>query len=98
MMQIILGLLKAGNIAYFFPSSVIQGMLAGIGIIITLKQIPHFFGYDKDYEGDLEFFQRADGENTFSELLNFTDYISPRCYTHRLYFYNHPYCMAIEVH
>ena len=45
-LQVILGLLKAGIIGYFFPSSVIKGMLTGIGIIIILKQIPHFFGYD----------------------------------------------------
>ena len=50
--QIILGLLKAGIIAYFFPSSVIKGMLSGIGIVIFLKQIPHAFGFDPDYEGD----------------------------------------------
>jgi MFS superfamily sulfate permease-like transporter len=50
--QIILGLLKAGIIAYFFPSSVIKGMLSGIGIVIFLKQIPHAFGYDVDPEGD----------------------------------------------
>ena len=67
--QIIFGLLKAGVIGYYFPSSVIKGMLVGIGIIIILKQIPHFFGYDKDPEGDFFFFQ-VDGNNTFSEILN----------------------------
>jgi MFS superfamily sulfate permease-like transporter len=51
-------------------------MLAGIGIIIVLKQIPHAFGYDGDYEGDLAF-QQPDGENTFSELIHMLDYISP---------------------
>ncbi len=45
--QLILGLLKAGIIAYYFPSSVIKGMLTGIGIIIILKQIPVFFGIEK---------------------------------------------------
>ncbi len=45
--QIILGFLKAGVIGYYFPSSVIKGMLTGIGIIIIMKQIPFFFGYDK---------------------------------------------------
>ncbi|MDT0685302.1 SulP family inorganic anion transporter [Autumnicola psychrophila] len=44
--QILFGVLKAGIIGYYFPSSVIKGMLTGIGIIIILKQIPHFFGYD----------------------------------------------------
>lgn len=73
--QLILGFLKAGFIGYFFPSSVIKGMLSGIGVIIILKQIPHAFGYDADYEGDMDFVQ-ADGENTFSELLNVFDNIS----------------------
>ena len=44
-LQIILGYLKAGIVAYYFPSSVIKGMLSGIGIIIAIKQIPHIFGY-----------------------------------------------------
>lgn len=74
--QIIFGFLKAGIIAYYFPSSVIKGMLTGIGIIIILKQIPHFFGYDADPEGDFAFFQ-VDGENTFSELINAVNYIQP---------------------
>jgi len=67
--QLIFGALKAGIIAYYFPSSVIKGMLTGIGIIIILKQIPYFFGFDKDPEGDFAFFQ-IDGENTFSEIFN----------------------------
>ncbi len=66
--QLVFGFLKAGIIGYYFPSSVIKGMLTGIGIIIILKQIPHFFGYDADPEGDFSFFQ-VDGENTFSEIL-----------------------------
>ncbi len=65
--QIGFGVLRAGIIGYYFPSSVIKGMLTGIGIIIILKQIPHFFGYDADPEGDFAFNQ-MDGENTFSEI------------------------------
>jgi MFS superfamily sulfate permease-like transporter len=76
LLQILFGFLKAGVIAYYFPSSVIKGMLTGIGIIIILKQIPHFFGYDADPEGDWAFFQ-VDGENTFSEIINTINYISP---------------------
>lgn len=72
--QIILGFLRAGVIGYYFPSSVIKGMLTGIGIIIILKQIPHFFGYDADPEGDFAFFQ-VDGENTFSEIFNTMNHI-----------------------
>ena len=74
--QVIFGVLKAGVIGYYFPSSVIKGMLTGIGIIIILKQIPHFFGWDVDYEGDLAFWQ-SDGENTFTELGNILGNISP---------------------
>jgi MFS superfamily sulfate permease-like transporter len=74
--QIILGIVKAGIIGYYFPSAVIKGMLTAIGIIIILKQIPHAFGYDADYEGDFNFMQ-ADGHNTFSELFYMLDAITP---------------------
>ena len=73
--QIILSYLGAGKIAFYFPSSVIKGMLAAIGIIIILKQFSHAFGIDKDYEGDFSFFQ-PDGENTFTELLKVFDFIN----------------------
>ena len=74
--QFVLGLLKAGRIGKYFPSSVIQGMLVAIGLIIILKQIPHAFGYDKDYEGDLSF-RQADGYNTFSEIGHAMEFITP---------------------
>jgi MFS superfamily sulfate permease-like transporter len=74
--QLIFGFLRAGIIAYYFPTSVIRGMLSGIGIIIILKQIPHFFGYDDDPEGDFAF-KQIDGESTFSEILKSLEYITP---------------------
>lgn len=74
--QLILGYAKAGFIAYFFPSSVIKGMLTGIGLLIILKQIPHALGWDKDAVGDDAFFQ-ADGENTFSEIFKAFEFITP---------------------
>ena len=74
--QLIAGFAKAGTIAYYFPSSVIKGMLTGIGLIIILKQIPHALGYDSDLEGDLSFSQ-ADKENTFTEILKAFDFITP---------------------
>ncbi len=67
--QILLGALRAGFIAAFFPSNVIKGLLAAIGVIVILKQIPHAVGHDADPEGDLGFFQ-ADGRNTFSEIFS----------------------------
>ncbi|MGO4816928.1 SulP family inorganic anion transporter [Flavobacterium sp. W22_SRS_FP1] len=74
LLQVILGFVKAGSISNFFPTNVIEGMLAGIGIIIVMKQLPHAFGYDNDFEGDLSFLQ-ADGTNTFSSLLGIFDHI-----------------------
>jgi len=74
--QIILGLLRAGVIGYYFPNSVIKGMLSGIGITLILKEIPHALGYDKVPMGTDEFIQ-ADGQNTISELSNMLNYISP---------------------
>ena len=67
LIQIGLGIARAGFIAAFFPSSVIKGLLAAIGVILILKQIPHLFGHDPDPEGDMAF-QQPDHENTFSEL------------------------------
>lgn len=75
-LQLILGFLRAGIIGHYFPSSVIKGMLAAIGIILILKQIPHALGYDKDNEGDFDFFQ-MDGENTFSEIFRSLNYLHP---------------------
>lgn len=74
--QVVLGLLRAGTIGHFFPAAVIKGMLSAIGLILILKQIPHALGYDRDFEGDESFFQ-ADGENTFTEILNAFNYLSP---------------------
>ncbi len=76
LIQILMGVARAGIIGYYFPSAVIKGMLTAIGIIIIIKQIPHAIGYDADYEGDLSFLQ-ADGENTFSELVRMIDSITP---------------------
>jgi MFS superfamily sulfate permease-like transporter len=65
--QIILSFLRAGSLANYVPSSVIKGMLAAIGIVIILKQIPHALGWDNNYEGDLAFLQ-SDNSNTFSAI------------------------------
>ncbi|QQR90173.1 MAG: bifunctional SulP family inorganic anion transporter/carbonic anhydrase [Myxococcales bacterium] len=66
--QVALGLARAGFIASFFPSSVIKGLLAGIGVILLLKQLPHVLGHDADVEGEMAFLQ-PDGENSITELL-----------------------------
>ncbi|MER2997696.1 SulP family inorganic anion transporter [Pontibacter populi] len=69
LLQLVLGFLKAGVIGLYFPSSVIRGMLAAIGLILILKQIPHFLGADEDFFGSLNFIQ-LDGNNTFSGITN----------------------------
>jgi MFS superfamily sulfate permease-like transporter len=74
LIQLILGFLKAGSISNYFPNNVIEGMLAGIGVIIFLKQIPHAFGYDREPEGDMSF-DGDQGGNTFTWLLDSFNYI-----------------------
>jgi MFS superfamily sulfate permease-like transporter len=66
--QLILGFIRAGSISNYFPNNVIEGMLAGIGIIIILKQISHAVGFDKDYEGHQSLFDNGFNINYFSEL------------------------------
>jgi MFS superfamily sulfate permease-like transporter len=75
-LQVIFGFLKAGIIGDYVPNAVIRGMLAAIGIILILKQLPHLVGYDKDFPGDEAFIQ-IDKQNTFSELIYSINYISP---------------------
>lgn len=68
--QLILGFIRAGSISNYFPNNVIEGMLAGIGIIIILKQISHAVGFDKDYEGHESLFDNGFNSNFFTELLS----------------------------
>lgn len=74
--QIVLGAAGLGFLAAYFPSSVIKGLLAAIGIILVLKQIPHLLGHSADPEGDMAF-QQHDHANTFSELIHMVDHIHP---------------------
>lgn len=75
-LQLVFGYLKAGVIGYYFPSAVIKGMLAGIGLVIIDKEIPHAVGLDREVEGPLAF-EQADGENGLSELLNIPEFLTP---------------------
>ncbi len=67
LLQMLLGVVRMGSIAGFFPYSVIRGLLAAIGVILVLKQIPHVLGHDTDPEGEMSFSQ-PDHENTLSEI------------------------------
>lgn len=67
LIQIVFGIMKAGALSAFFPSSVIKGLLAAIGVILILKQIPHLVGHDTDPEGEMSF-QQPDDETTLSEF------------------------------
>jgi MFS superfamily sulfate permease-like transporter len=74
--QLLLGVARAGIIALYFPAAVIRGMLAAIGIILILKQLPHFLGADTDYFEDMDFLQ-FNGQNTFSAIAAATRALSP---------------------
>lgn len=75
-LQLASGLAKAGFIANYIPSNVIKGLLAAIGILLILKQIPQAFGYDNTHQDDFSFTQ-TNGENTFSHLFNTFFHITP---------------------
>jgi len=76
LVQVLLAVARGGIVGYYFPSSVIRGMLTGIGLILILKQIPHALGYDADFEGDETFWQ-MNAENTFSAIVNALARIEP---------------------
>lgn len=67
-LQIALGFLRAGVIGAYFPSAVIKGMLAAIGLILIMKQLPHAIGYDAELEGD-EAYMPQDAGDTLTDLL-----------------------------
>src|SRR5215831_4698837 len=75
-LQIILGYLKAGILGDYVPNGVIKGMLAAIGLILILKQLPHLVGYDRNFEGD-ESFVQEDQQNTFSAMARALRFITP---------------------
>jgi MFS superfamily sulfate permease-like transporter len=75
-MQLVLGFLRAGIIGAFFPSAVIEGMLAAIGLILIIKQIPHATGYHASYGGD-ESYMKETAESSFAEVFNAFNGISP---------------------
>jgi MFS superfamily sulfate permease-like transporter len=67
-LQLGFGIARGGALSAFVPTSVIKGLLAAIGVILILKQIPHVLGHDTDPEGEMRF-EQPDRENTFSALL-----------------------------
>jgi carbonic anhydrase len=76
LIQIGLGIARAGFIAAYFPTSVIKGLLAAIGTILILKQIPHLFGHDTDPDGEMSFVQ-PDQETTFSAFGEMLENLHP---------------------
>ncbi|MEY4168333.1 MAG: hypothetical protein RIR52_2157 [Acidobacteriota bacterium] len=76
--QIVVGFLRAGVFGNYVPNSVIKGMLAAIGVVIILKQIPHALGRDADYEGDFDFFLTLAGtSNTLLDIVRAVYSASP---------------------
>ncbi len=69
LMQIAMGILRFGVLADYVPNPVIRGMLAGIGVVIVLKQLPHALGRDEDRVSDVGFLV-PQGSNTFTDILS----------------------------
>ena len=75
--QLLLGYAKAGIISNYLPSNVIEGMLAAIGIIIILSQLPHAVGYDEMHEGDYFYMDAEAGNPLFNTIIKAVNYIHP---------------------
>ena len=74
LIQLTLGFARAGSISSYFPTSVIEGMLAAIGIIIIKKELPHAIGYDKAHEGDFFALEKGAESGFFTEIINSVNY------------------------
>jgi MFS superfamily sulfate permease-like transporter len=72
--QLILGFIRAGSIANYFPTSVIEGMLAGIGLTIIMKQLPDAFGYIKP-ESSAAGMEDGESGFSFSAIGRITDHM-----------------------
>lgn len=75
-LQVIFGFAKLGNLGDFVPSAVIKGMLASIGIILIMKQVPHFFGYDNSIGLDENSMLLSDQRSSFLEFTHSLEHIS----------------------
>ena len=74
--QLLLGVLKLGDIANYFPSAVIKGMLAAIGIILISKQIPLALGYDKPDFWTSGFLNLFSSKNFLGNIESFNHHIT----------------------
>lgn len=75
--QLVLGYIKAGVVSNYLPSNVIEGMLAAIGIIIILTQLPHAIGYDVINEGDYFHINKEGRHDMFETLINAVNFMHP---------------------
>lgn len=78
LLQIVMGYIGLGGIAYYFPSSVIKGMLTGIGLLIIIKQIPHALGTLQPPGADL---MEAGGQAAINSLHTLVERVSPAALT-----------------
>lgn len=74
-LQLLLGFVRAGGIAAYFPSSVINGMLAGIGLLLIFKQLPLATGYSSG--GNLKHYRLAEEWPLDFAWLHIFERISP---------------------
>ena len=74
--QLLLGVLKLGDIANYFPSAVIKGMLAAIGLILISKQIPLALGYDKPDFWTSGFLNLFSSKNFLGNIESFNHHIT----------------------
>jgi MFS superfamily sulfate permease-like transporter len=51
LLQVVMGALRLGRLSAWFPTGVVAGMLAAIGVLLVIKQLPHAVGFDREAFG-----------------------------------------------
>ena len=75
-LQILLGILRLGGFTHFIPSSVIKGMLAAIGVLLIIKQLPLLVGYDQPEFWTRDLFNLFSFSHGFENIGNFIHHSS----------------------
>jgi len=73
--QLLLGFLKAGTVAYFFPNSMIKGILASIGLVLIIDQTPRALGIGHVFKGFKPFWQNG-GESAEKYAQHLMEYLN----------------------
>jgi carbonic anhydrase len=77
LIQIFIGAFKAGFVADYVPSNVVQGLLCAIGILLIIKQLPFAFTLSADFnELKTHLLETTEEGLTISPLLTLSEHLN----------------------